>query len=128
MKKKNSFYFCRAGYSIHILLQGKEVPFRDLCPAVLSAIVLFTLIELCMKLMKRSMGMMLALSVCSLAACSDDQDAAPLRRDSDAVELAYNADAATRVSVRYDGAWEARAECPVIIRVAQCKSFIAEVV
>lgn len=58
------------------------------------------------------MGMMLALSVCSLAACSDDQDAAPLRRDSDAVELAYNADAATRVSVRYDGAWEARAECP----------------
>ena len=88
------------------------MPFRDLCPAVLSAIVLFTLIELCMKLMKRSMGMMLALSVCSLAACSDDQDAAPLRRDSDAVELAYNADAATRVSVRYDGAWEACAECP----------------
>lgn len=32
------------------------MPFRDLCPAVLSAIVLFTLIELCMKLMKRSMG------------------------------------------------------------------------
>lgn len=64
-----------------------------------------------MKLMKRYMGMMLALSVGVFAGCSDDQGVAPLRRDSDAVELTYHANASTRVSVRYEGAWQARVEC-----------------
>lgn len=65
-----------------------------------------------MKLKKRYIGMLLALSACSFAACTADQDVAPLKRDADAVELAYNANATTRVSVRYDGSWKARVECP----------------
>lgn len=65
-----------------------------------------------MKLKKRYIGMMLALSACSFAACTADQDVAPLKRDSDAVELTYNENATTRVSVRYDGTWTTRVECP----------------
>lgn len=62
--------------------------------------------------LKNHIGMVLALSAAAFAGCTDDQGVAPLRRDTDAVELTYNADASTRVSVRYEGAWQARVECP----------------
>lgn len=54
--------------------------------------------------LKNHIGMVLALSAAAFAGCTDDQGVAPLRRDTDAVELTYNADASTRVSVRYEGA------------------------
>lgn len=54
---------------------------------------------------------MLFVSVLCLAACSDDPDVAPLKRDTDAVELAYNSGATTQISVRYAGSWSARVEC-----------------
>lgn len=62
--------------------------------------------------MKNWIKTMLVVSAFCLAACSDDPDVAPLRRDTDAVELAYNTGATSRISVRYAGAWSARVECP----------------
>lgn len=64
-----------------------------------------------MKLMKNWIKTMLFVSVLCLAACSDDPDVAPLKRDTDAVELAYNSGATTQISVRYAGSWSARVEC-----------------
>lgn len=64
-----------------------------------------------MELMKNWIKAMLAVSVLCLAACTDDPDVAPLRRDTDAVELTYHADASSRISVRYNGQWQARVEC-----------------
>ena len=43
---------------------------------------------------------MLFVSALCLAACSDDPDVAPLKRDTDAVELTYNSGATTQISVR----------------------------
>lgn len=54
---------------------------------------------------------MLFVSALCLAACSDDPDVAPLKRDTDAVELTYNSGATTQISVRYAGSWSARVEC-----------------
>lgn len=54
---------------------------------------------------------MLVVSALCLAACADDPDVAPLKRDTDVVELTYNANATSQVSVRYDGSWSARVEC-----------------
>lgn len=51
--------------------------------------------------MKNWIKTMLFVSVLCLAACSDDPDVAPLKRDTDAVELAYNSGATTQISVRY---------------------------
>ena len=48
---------------------------------------------------------MLFVSALCLAACSDDPDVAPLKRDTDAVELTYNSGATTQISVRYAGSW-----------------------
>lgn len=62
--------------------------------------------------MKNWIKTMLVVSAFCLAACSDDPDVAPLKRDTDAVELTYNTGATSRISVRYDGAWSARVECP----------------
>lgn len=39
---------------------------------------------------------MLFVSALCLAACSDDPDVAPLKRDTDAVELTYNSGATTQ--------------------------------
>lgn len=64
-----------------------------------------------MKLMNNWIKAMLAVSALCLAACTDDPDVAPLRRDTDAVELTYHADASSQVSVRYNGPWQARVEC-----------------
>ncbi|WP_295937095.1 fibronectin type III domain-containing protein [uncultured Alistipes sp.] len=61
--------------------------------------------------MKNWIKTILAVSVLCLSACSDDPDMGPLKRDTDAVELTYNTDATTRVSVRYAGSWSARVEC-----------------
>lgn len=61
--------------------------------------------------MKNWIKTMLFVSVLCLAACSDDPDVAPLKRDTDAVELAYNSGATTQISVRYAGSWSARVEC-----------------
>lgn len=54
---------------------------------------------------------MLLLSFFLPVACSDDLDVSPLKRDTDVVQLAYNAGAESRISVRYAGSWTARAEC-----------------
>lgn len=62
--------------------------------------------------MKNWIKTMLVVSAFCLAACSDDPDVAPLKRDTDAVELTYNSGATTQVSVRYAGSWSARVECP----------------
>ena len=64
-----------------------------------------------MKLMKNWIKTMLFVSALCLAACSDDPDVAPLKRDTDAVELTYNSGATTQISVRYAGSWSARVEC-----------------
>ena len=56
-----------------------------------------------MKLMKNWIKTMLFVSALCLAACSDDPDVAPLKRDTDAVELTYNSGATTQISVRYAG-------------------------
>ena len=61
--------------------------------------------------MKNWITTRLFVSAFCLAACSDDPDVAPLKRDTDAVELAYNSGATTQVSVRYAGSWSARVEC-----------------
>ena len=61
--------------------------------------------------MKNWITTILFVSAFCLAACSDDPDVAPLKRDTDAVELAYNSGATTQVSVRYAGSWSARVEC-----------------
>ena len=53
-----------------------------------------------MKLMKNWIKTMLFVSALCLAACSDDPDVAPLKRDTDAVELTYNSGATTQISVR----------------------------
>lgn len=62
--------------------------------------------------MKNWIKTMLVVSAFCLAACSDDPDVAPLKRDTDAVELTYNSGATTQISVRYAGSWSARVECP----------------
>lgn len=61
--------------------------------------------------MKNWIKTMLFVSALCLAACSDDPDVAPLKRDTDAVELTYNSGATTQISVRYAGSWSARVEC-----------------
>ena len=61
--------------------------------------------------MKNWIKTMLVVSALCLAACADDPDVAPLKRDTDVVELTYNANATSQVSVRYDGSWSARVEC-----------------
>lgn len=58
--------------------------------------------------MKNWIKTMLMLSVLCLAACSSDPDVESLRRDTDAVQLAYNTNATSKISVRYNGPWEAR--------------------
>lgn len=50
-----------------------------------------------MKLMKNWIKTMLFVSALCLAACSDDPDVAPLKRDTDAVELTYNSGATTQI-------------------------------
>lgn len=61
--------------------------------------------------MKNWIKTMLVVSALCLAACADDPDVAPLKRDTDVVELTYNANATSQMSVRYDGLWSARVEC-----------------
>lgn len=65
-----------------------------------------------MKIRKCYIGMMLALAAGAFAGCTNDPGVEPLRRDTDAVELTYHANATTQVSVRYAGAWRAHVECP----------------
>lgn len=45
-----------------------------------------------------------------LSACTEETEA-PLRRAADAVDLAYNAGASSKISVRYNGNWSTRVEC-----------------
>ena len=45
-----------------------------------------------------------------LSSCAEEAES-PLRRAVDAVDLAYNAGATSKVSVRYHGNWTARVEC-----------------
>lgn len=45
-----------------------------------------------------------------LTSCTEEAES-PLRRATDAVELTYNAGAASKISVRYAGQWSTRIEC-----------------
>ena len=64
-----------------------------------------------MKLMKNWIKTMLFVSALCLAACSDDPDVAPLKRDTDAVELTYNSGDTSQISFSYYGYWSASVEC-----------------
>lgn len=54
---------------------------------------------------------MLAVSVLCLMGCADDPDVNPLKRDTDAVEVAYYTDASAQFSVRFNGPWTASVVC-----------------
>lgn len=54
---------------------------------------------------------MFAASVLCLVSCSDDPDVAPIKRDTDEINVTYQTGATARFSVRFNGAWEARAVC-----------------
>ena len=54
---------------------------------------------------------MLVVSVLCLMGCADDPDVNPLKRDTDAVEVAYNTDATTQFTVRFNGPWTASVVC-----------------
>lgn len=61
--------------------------------------------------MKDLLKTMLAASVLCLAGCADDPDVAPIKRDTDAVEVAYSTGATAQFTVRFNGPWEARVVC-----------------
>lgn len=61
--------------------------------------------------MKNLIKAMLAVSVLCLSGCADDPDVSPLKRDTDAVEIAYNTDATTQFTVRFNGPWTASVVC-----------------
>lgn len=61
--------------------------------------------------MKNWIKAMFAASVLCLAACSDDPDVAPIKRDTDEINVAYQTGATARFTVRFNGAWEVRAVC-----------------
>ncbi len=54
---------------------------------------------------------MLVVSVLCLVGCADDPDVNPLKRDTDAVEVAYNTDATAQFTVRFNGPWTASVVC-----------------
>ncbi|MEG1699983.1 MAG: BACON domain-containing protein [Alistipes sp.] len=61
--------------------------------------------------MKNWIKTMLVVSALCLVACSDDPDVSPLKRDTDAVQLTYNAAATSQFTVRFNGSWETRVAC-----------------
>lgn len=61
--------------------------------------------------MKNLLKTMLVASVLCLTGCADDPDINPLKRDTDAVEVAYHTDATAQFTVRFKGPWTASVVC-----------------